>query len=253
MRMPPPPGWYPDPWRAAPSRWWDGVRWTSFTATWTRPDESARRRAEAATSLASEDRIWRWARAGVVLFVAVQFAQWGVVLAIMRSFGPQLRTYLRTSHPVGSVPPGFPSSFAWVYALDAVVMAAAVAFLIWQYSAATTALQLGYPARRSPGLGVGAWFIPIVSLWWPYQALSDCLPYDHPARGSAIYAWLGYVFGGIFFSAGVVTDIFSLVPAIILMAVGAGLYACAAVLGTRLVRAITADHRRALGGAPIVL
>ncbi|MGC1237588.1 MAG: CPBP family glutamic-type intramembrane protease [Acidimicrobiales bacterium] len=22
------PGWYPDPWRVAPWRWWDGVRWT---------------------------------------------------------------------------------------------------------------------------------------------------------------------------------------------------------------------------------
>ncbi|MCU1468835.1 MAG: Abortive infection protein [Actinomycetia bacterium] len=27
----PPPGWYPDPWRLAPTRWWDGIAWTGFT------------------------------------------------------------------------------------------------------------------------------------------------------------------------------------------------------------------------------
>ena len=27
----PRPGWYPDPWRLAPARWWDGIAWTGFT------------------------------------------------------------------------------------------------------------------------------------------------------------------------------------------------------------------------------
>ena len=27
----PEPGWYPDPWSAAPVRWWDGRRWTEHT------------------------------------------------------------------------------------------------------------------------------------------------------------------------------------------------------------------------------
>jgi uncharacterized protein len=26
-----PPGWYPDPWQVAPTRWWDGIAWTGFT------------------------------------------------------------------------------------------------------------------------------------------------------------------------------------------------------------------------------
>jgi membrane protease YdiL (CAAX protease family) len=27
----PQPGWYPDPWQVAPTRWWDGMTWTGFT------------------------------------------------------------------------------------------------------------------------------------------------------------------------------------------------------------------------------
>ena len=27
----PQPGWYPDPWQVAPTRWWDGITWTGFT------------------------------------------------------------------------------------------------------------------------------------------------------------------------------------------------------------------------------
>src|SRR3954451_11860886 len=29
-----PPGWYHDPWRQAPMRWWDGSRWTAHLADW---------------------------------------------------------------------------------------------------------------------------------------------------------------------------------------------------------------------------
>jgi membrane protease YdiL (CAAX protease family) len=31
MQVQPGPGWYSDPWRAAPLRWWDGVQWTNHT------------------------------------------------------------------------------------------------------------------------------------------------------------------------------------------------------------------------------
>jgi membrane protease YdiL (CAAX protease family) len=42
---PPQPGWYPDPWQVAPTRWWDGLTWTGFTT----PEPRAQSPAQAAT------------------------------------------------------------------------------------------------------------------------------------------------------------------------------------------------------------
>ncbi|MGZ4690263.1 MAG: CPBP family glutamic-type intramembrane protease [Acidimicrobiia bacterium] len=36
-----PPGWYPDPWRLAFWRWWDGASWTVYTEQWFAPPPTA--------------------------------------------------------------------------------------------------------------------------------------------------------------------------------------------------------------------
>jgi Domain of unknown function (DUF4328) len=72
-----------------------------------------------------------------------------------------------------------------------------VGFLIWQHSAATVARGPGYPSRTSPGFGVGSWFIPVINLWFPYWALSDTLPPEHPIRGRCLWAWLAYLGAGV--------------------------------------------------------
>jgi membrane protease YdiL (CAAX protease family) len=36
-----PPGWYPDPWRQAWWRWWDGATWTAYTEQWGAPAPGA--------------------------------------------------------------------------------------------------------------------------------------------------------------------------------------------------------------------
>jgi hypothetical protein len=68
-----------------------------------------------------------------------------------------------------------------------------VLILRWQYKAAQTAQLLRMPARRSPGLGVGSWFIPVVNLWFPYQAIRDCLPVGDPGRKVVARMWAFFV------------------------------------------------------------
>ncbi|MDL9977967.1 DUF4328 domain-containing protein [Microbacterium sp. ASV49] len=52
-----------------------------------------------------------------------------------------------------------------------VLLASGVCWMVWQYRAAAS-LPAG-SLRRSPGWHVGSWFIPIVSLWFPFQNVSD--------------------------------------------------------------------------------
>lgn len=52
-----------------------------------------------------------------------------------------------------------------------VLMASGICWMVWQYRAAAS-LPAG-SLRRSPGWHVGSWFIPIVSLWFPFQNVSD--------------------------------------------------------------------------------
>jgi hypothetical protein len=74
-----------------------------------------------------------------------------------------------------------------------VTIAAIVFACIWQYRAASAARALGYPAARSPGWGVGCWFVPIVNLWMPYGAVRDCLPPGHPERARVLRWWVAWL------------------------------------------------------------
>lgn len=122
-----------------------------------------------------------------------------------------------------------------------------VVFLIWQYNAAGVALGLGYPARTSPGFGVGSWFIPVVNLWIPYWALGDCLPPGHQLRSTALWAWLAYVFTGLFSGATCITAFFSEFGAIVPLVLAVACLAIAVTLGCRLISATNDAHREALG------
>jgi hypothetical protein len=127
-----------------------------------------------------------------------------------------------------------------------VAIAGVVIACIWQHRAASAARALGFPATRSPGWGVGCWFVPIVNLWMPYQAIRDCLPPDDPNRRLVLRWWLTFLAAGwvtagagvaAFFSTGVALGI--AIPAAVL---------CVALLAAarQVVAAIGTAHRAAL-------
>jgi hypothetical protein len=63
--------------------------------------------------------------------------------------------------PVLDVPAGFGSCVALVM------------FMVWLYRARINADGRGWPQRESPGWAIGAWFVPVVNLWLPFQIMAD--------------------------------------------------------------------------------
>jgi hypothetical protein len=63
-----------------------------------------------------------------------------------------------------------------------------VCWLVWQYRAAASVPSAAL--RRSPGWHVASWFIPFVSLWFPFQNISDIADGSRAALGGRIRgAW----------------------------------------------------------------
>ncbi len=206
----PPPGWYPDPAGARAWRWWDGARWTEWASDPTpagqqaasfqsvpfaypptvAPGPSVRDR------FASEARIAPWARIAFVSYPVILVVSLLIAWAessILREVFHSLRVQLRT----GVIKPVDETRTTELNLLSLVDLAVSAPFLVlvpvWQYHAAKTAQLLSLPARRSPGLGVGSWFIPIVNFWFPYQSIRDCVRPGDAGRDAVARMWAFYV------------------------------------------------------------
>lgn len=198
--------------------------------------------------------MWRWARAAVCAYAVVVVAEMLVFLVDSGHISASFRQFVhqvQQAQQNGSPPPQFDTTglFGVIGAADAIqalLLPVAIVFLIWQHQAAEVARDLGYPARRSPALGVGSWFIPIVSIWFPYQALTDCLPPTHPLRPTCLTAWLAYLATGFLTALTAVISFFSPLGALIPLAFTLATLSTTVVLGWRLITAVNEDHRRAL-------
>jgi Domain of unknown function (DUF4328)/Protein of unknown function (DUF2510) len=237
-----PPGWYPDPAGGPGRRWWDGYAWTEATVlpespppppwypgappqgppTELAPWAVAGRLNPQASQMqvAAELRMTPLARFAVVLPAVnslvnlvvqrIEADQW-------RSTGHQLRVAWDDAQRGLPAPPLHTATFSPIGSIVGTATIAAVVFAcIWQYRAASAARSLGYPAARSPGWGVGCWFVPIVNLWMPYGAVRDCLPPGHPERARVLRWWVAWLCTGFF---GLLSSAFAL------FSIGAGLAA----------------------------
>ena len=144
-------------------------------------------------------------------------------------------------------------------------IAAAVAFLAWIRRASANLAPLGVSWQRfSPGWAVGAWFVPIVCLFRPYQimaeiwrdSLPEIAPENRGARGRSLtspllgFWWAAWLVSGwignftlpLFFSANVSFDVDGLIRAN-LASIAAGIISLAALtLAVLLVRRITSNQ-----------
>ena len=139
------------------------------------------------------------------------------------------------------------SPVRWLGAVAMIV--AFILALIWQFRAASAARGLGIRATHSPGWGVGCWFVPIVNLWMPYQALRDCLPHDDPHRPLVLRCWLLALTAQFLAQAAIAAALFSS-PVALGISIPAGICAIGLVAtAPRVIVAISAAHETAIQGA----
>jgi hypothetical protein len=252
----PPPAWFPDPSGHPGWRWWAGDRWSEHYAPWyPTPVAAEQRDLQAAGYLqAGQARLdgfmtwapWIWAIGGI----AILLVDWASI-GYYRDLWHWFHTVFHAAG-AGQTLPAAPQRPLWsslASLVSVAILPVGIVFLVWQYRAAQVARALRYPADHSPGWGVGCWFVPVVNLWMPYQAMRDCLPPGHRARRYVLYTWIMYL------------SVTVLVPATVVALVGAPDLGVALVLLTvaaeltmglnasRTAKAIAEDHRHALLGA----
>jgi hypothetical protein len=152
----------------------------------------------------------------------------------------------RTAPPL-TIPNGFYGGFGVIVSLfNLVVVAAVITACVWQFRAASTARALGRPAKHSPGWGVGCWFVPVVNLWMPYQALRDCLGPDDPHRQLVARYWMLLIGASAFVLAATAAAFFSTPAALVFAIPGALLEIGVVATAPRVVATIAAAHQEAV-------
>jgi hypothetical protein len=186
----PPPGWYPDPWQAAASRWWDGEQWTAHVA----PGEGAAGAAapvaatpirhsgrtvvtpaDATVAVGREAAVALWVRWAVLLPPLLGLVSVSSTAHALRSVLDSVETDSTAATSNGAA---LGSQLAGMVAL-----VTTVGQMLWLHRAVAGARVLGLRGRRSPGWAAAGWIIPIVNYWWPYQDVGSMFPEgERPTR-----------------------------------------------------------------------
>jgi len=272
-----PPGWYPDPAGGPGQRWWDGYAWTDATVQPEvapsppppppppQPQSSVpappgtypywvQAPPNAADLVRREEAMTPTARIAVLFFglnIVVALINLQLRRTQFRALGHQMRVIYDASRNGAPVPNFTTQSTAdplqVIFGLAVIV--AFILALIWQFRAASAARGLGIRATHSPGWGVGCWFVPIVNLWMPYQALRDCLPHDDPHRPLVLRCWLLALAAQFLAQAAIAAALFSS-PVALGISIPAGICAIGLVAtAPRVIVAISAAHETAIQGA----
>jgi hypothetical protein len=268
-----PPGWYPDPAGGPGQRWWDGYAWSESVVVPQQPPAPPWAGApppqgppiQAAPWAAASQRLDAHYTSGLVsselglagvarISLSVPAVVGLLNLVLLRTESSRLLQIGQDFKIIwddtqrGITPPTFTneSISPWFFLLGLVGAAAIVVTLIWQHRAASAARALGYPTTHSPGWGVGSWFVPIVNLWFPYQAIRDCLPPGDPNRAHILQWWLAYMVGGLVGAGAFVAAFFSSGVAVALSIPAAALWLVVLAFAPRVVTSIAGVHRATL-------
>jgi hypothetical protein len=252
----PPPAWYPDPSGHPGWRWWAGDHWSAhFAPLYTPPVAAQQRDLHAVAYLqgrqARLDGFMAWAPwLWIIASIAGLLVNWASV-GYYRELWHWWHAVLHASSAGLALPnqPQRPLDSSLVSLVSIGIVVVEIVFLVWQYRAAQVARALRYPSHHSPGWGVGCWFVPVVNLWMPYQALRDCLPPGHSSRRYVLYTWIAYLSVQFLVIATVVALVSAPDLGVALVFVSLGAELAFGLNAYRTALAIAADHRHAVSAA----
>ena len=152
-----PAGWYPAPDGSSATWFWDGARWTPpgqqpglhpvTTAGFTK------------MAVATQALL---IVCGALSLVTVGVETLGISAATSYLNGQDAAIDLLGNYDQISFVVTILSAIA--------LLATGILWVLWQYRAAK---QVNGQTRRSPGWHAGSWFVPVISLWFPFQNISD--------------------------------------------------------------------------------
>jgi hypothetical protein len=188
----PPAGWYPAPDGSPTSWWWDGAQWSQPQPVQPQP-QAAQPQLQPAQQPATTDGLARLGATTQILLIVCGVAS--IATIATEAFGLTAVTDFLTGDPSAIDRIDLYDQISFVVSILSALplLATATLWAIWQYRAAKHVAGM---TRRGPGWHAGAWFVPIISLWFPYQNVSDLWRAVGRTRPSWLIAWwLLWLFG----------------------------------------------------------
>jgi hypothetical protein len=127
--------------------------------------------------------------------------------------------------------------------LNVVSFAYIGSFIAWIYQAGKFAEARGWPAVRGRTLGAFSVLIPVVNLWWPYEAVRDSYP---PGSSPSLLLkwWVSYLVTPLFALPGLFLGLFGTpVEIAVAITIGACALAIPVWLGWKVIRDVEAMQR----------
>jgi hypothetical protein len=240
----PPAGWYPDPEAGGTTwRWWDGTNWSppayGYGAGYGYGAVAPAVMLESYRKATSKFGNWlRWAMLGNLLsFLAISL---GVALVFRGNAFDRAGNGVYGDTQFSG---GFLAFQLVSLPLNLVSFAYIGSFIAWIYQAGKFAEARGWPAARGRTLGAFSLLIPVVNLWWPYEAVRDSYP-PGSSPPFLVAWWVSYLVTPILAFPGILAGLFG-TP--VQMGIAIGIGACALAvpvwLGWKVIRDVEAMQR----------
>jgi hypothetical protein len=233
------PGWHPDPWLPGGLRWWDGSEWSQYAVPPADPWAGMATTYAGTPDIEGAQRWSNWASKALLVQGLVGAANALVVPLIYAPLFDQFQEIF--DHTAGDpITTHTVNPFATLVSQlgSLVTLGALVTIIIWTYQATKTVNALGRITTHTPGWTIAGWLVPIINFWFPYQAVRDLLPEDHPDRSRVGWWWACYLGGALTLFFPIVASFSSVGLGVVLALIPAALYVMAGLLGSRIATAV---------------